>query len=397
MNILFISQFYPDNLLPVFTRKTISGLDYAAHNLNLAILEGFRENGICVDVLNVPHLGSFPPFYKFPYVEGSLSDDCHVKSLSYINVSYYKRIDINRRLKKNIKIWCNNTKGEKLILFYNFTGLQILPSIKEMFNDVKACLIVTDLPEFMAVDNSVPTRINKFIAKHIIPKDKSYYNAIDGYILLAPGMAERLPIGGRPWIHVEGIYNSECDNIKVEKSTEKVILYTGNLGERYGIKQLLEAFSMITDPDYRLWIRGSGECEKEVSEASKNDSRIVYYPPMSKADLMTLQKKATALINPVFSSLEFTRYFFPSKTLEYLASGTPTIMSKLDCIPEDYSPYVYFLSDDSVEAIKNKMIEVCEKPDYELLAFGHAASSFIRSHKTPFPQVRRILEFLEQL
>lgn len=397
MNILFVSQFYPDNLLPQFTRKTVAGLDYAAHNLNLAILQGFRENGICVDVLNIPHLGSFPPFYKFPYVEGCVSDDQHVRSLSYINISYYKRIDINRRLKKHIKDWCNKTNGEKLILFYNFTGLQILPSIKKIFKDVKACLIVTDLPEFMAVDHSIPTRINKFISKYLIPTDKSFYSAIDGYILLAPGMVERLPIRNHPWIHIEGIYNSECDNIIAEKSSEKAILYTGNLGERYGIKQLLEAFSKIPYENYRLWIRGNGECEKDIIEASKIDSRILYYPPMSKAQLMALQKKATVLINPVFSNQEYTRYFFPSKTLEYLASGTPTIMSKLDCLPEDYSPYLYFLSEDSVDALKNKIIEVCEKSDSELISFGQAASEFITCHKTPLPQVKRILAFLEKL
>ena len=95
--------------------------------------------------------------------------------------------------------------------------------------------------------------------------------------------------------------------------------------------------------------------------------------------------------------MEFTRYFFPSKTLEYLASGTPTIMSRLDCMPEDYSSHVYYFTDDSVEGMRNKIIEVCEKSETELADFGRSASNFILSKKTPGPQIKKMLEFLEQI
>ncbi len=397
MNILYISQFYPESLLPIYMRRTISGLDYAAHNLNTAIIQGFKKNNKDIDIINVPHLGSFPPYYRYPYVEGLSTSEERLVSLSYINISYLKRYDINKRLNRYISDWCDKTNGEKLILFYNFTGLHLIPALKKRYKDLKVCLIVTDLPEYMAVDNSFLTRANKFISKYIIPSDKSYYNDIDGFILLAPGMAERLPIYNRPWIHIEGIYNSEADSVEDTKVSNKAILYTGNLGERYGIKELLQAFSGIADPNYRLWIRGNGECEKDVLEASMKDTRIEYFPPMSKNDLMALQKKATVLINPIYSTLEFTRYFFPSKTLEYLASGTPTIMSRLDCMPEDYSSHVYYFTDDSVEGMRNKIIEVCEKSETELADFGRSASNFILSKKTPGPQIKKMLEFLEQI
>ena len=38
-------------------------------------------------------------------------------------------------------------------------------------------------------------------------------------------------------------------------------------------------------------------------------------------------------VNPRQNNEEFTKYSFPSKTMEYLASGVPVVAYKLDGIP----------------------------------------------------------------
>ena len=100
MHILFIAQYYPDKLLTEFIKQTKVGLDFAAHNLHKALFQGFLENQRMLDILNAPHLGSFPPYYKTPFISSYESDDRHEISLSYLNISYVKRWDIRR--KKNI-------------------------------------------------------------------------------------------------------------------------------------------------------------------------------------------------------------------------------------------------------------------------------------------------------
>lgn len=47
---------------------------------------------------------------------------------------------------------------------------------------------------------------------------------------------------------MEGIYNDEENVDSIERDKEKVIMYTGNLGARYGIITLLDAFAKINDP-----------------------------------------------------------------------------------------------------------------------------------------------------
>ena len=116
---------------------------------------------------------------------------------------------------------------------------------------------------------------------------------------------------------------------------------------------------------------------------------------MSAKELSELQKKATVLINPVKPAEEYTRYFFPSKTMEYLASGTPTIMYKLDCLPHDYYNHIYFVENETVEGLRNTIINVCSKPKEELKAFGKQASEFILEKKNPTAQASKMLDMIK--
>ena len=125
--------------------------------------------------------------------------------------------------------------------------------------------------------------------------------------------------------------------------------------------------------------------------------QIKYFTSMSVEELRTLQKKATVLINPVRGSHEFTKYFFPSKTMEYLASGTPAIMYKLLCLPQDYYPYIYFVEEETVDSLREKIVMVCEKPQQELDEFGKKASEFIKTQKNAFVQTQKIVDMVRNI
>jgi glycosyltransferase involved in cell wall biosynthesis len=397
MNILFIAQYYPEQLLAIFKKKTKGGLDFAAHNLHKAIIKGFNENGQIIDIVNAPHLGSFPPYYKTPFIPKYKSKEEHINSFSYLNISYIKRWDIKRKMRKEMFRWCSKIKGEKIIFFYNFTALTVLPELKKKFKDVKACLLVTDLPEYMAADNYFLTRLNRKISSLLSSKDKSHFDYVDGYVLLAPAMTKRLPINGKPWIQIEGIYNPEDDKMDVDKLNEKVILYTGNLGKRYGILDLLEAFHRIDNNEYRLWICGSGDGLEDIQKYAKLDSRITYLGILPRVEVIKLQKQATLLINPRHSADDYTIYSFPSKTMEYIASATPTLMSHLKSIPSEYDKHLFYFEDETIDGFSKRIVDICEKSQEELNNFGAKASEFIMKYKTPKPQIEKIISFIKSL
>lgn len=411
MNILFLSQYYPDGIIDKCVSISKIGMDWAAHNLSKAIIQGFKENSIngksindnvhCANdfdfsVLNVPMIGSFPPFSKSPFAPSYSDKD--VESIGYVNITYLKRLDIKRRLVKSIRKWARGHNGEKVLLMYNFLYLDVIVTLKKEFEDLKVVLLVTDLPEYMTPHETILTRLNNIISPLENNKKGERYDYVDGYILLAEGMRHRMPVGNKPWLLMEGIYNDECSMRQVgEKDAEKVIMYSGNLGTRYGIRLLLDAFSKINDKDYRLWIRGNGELENEIKELAQKDSRIVLLERMSREELTRHQKRATIVVNPVPASQEFTAYFFPSKTLEYMASGTPTLMFPLACLPQEYYRHLYFFDNESPESMAARIKEICEMPQEELNTFGMKASEFILLNKSPKAQVARIIEFINKI
>lgn len=394
LNLLLIGCYYPDALLPFFIKHSKQGLDFAAHNLHTAIIKGLCENDVNFDILNAPHLGSFPSYYKTlrvpSYNWGNL------RSVSYCNLTYWKRFSIRHAMFPYVLSWCKEHNEEGSVLFfYNFDMLPVLKDVKKYYPKVKSCLLVTDLPEYMASNNGLITKLDRLpIVSSASTVNKDCQN-VDYFILLAPKMKEKLPVGNKPWMQLEGIYNDTELVESIKRDKEKVILYTGNLGERYGILTLLDAFDKIKDSDYRLWIRGNGETEMEVKNRAEVDSRIKYFNKLSKKELTELQKRASLLVNPVFSSQEFTGYFFPSKTLEYLASGTSTLMSHLSCMPEEYGKYLFYLQDESVDGLKNRIVEILSMDRAVLDEYGRAASRFVINEKSPKVQISKVITFIE--
>jgi glycosyltransferase involved in cell wall biosynthesis len=145
-----------------------------------------------------------------------------------------------------------------------------------------------------------------------------------------------------------------------------------------------------------MWLCGPGDIEM-VNKYSSKDNRIIYKGCLTHKDVLNLQKQVRLLVNPRHSYDKFTLYSFPSKTMEYMASGTPTLMSRLKSLPKDYLDHLYLFEDESIEGM-SKMIKHClDKPDAELNDFGAAAAEFILSNKTPDIQAQKLFSFLSQI
>ncbi len=396
MNVIYIGSIYTPGQIDEL-KSLGSSIDFAAETFQSSLIRGLINYCPNLRIITAPNISNYPKIKRkiFDKEEFCLSsnDIKHVFT-GFINFPILKHISKIIRIRKAIKLAFISDTDNKIIIYgVHSPFLLALYGISK--KRYKSCLIVPDLPEFMSENKKITYLLGKKIDKFFI---NFGLKNIDSFVLFSPHMKEYLNVDGKPWIHIEGIFN--VDNIlkeDVKKEDKYTILYTGNISKRMGIPELLEAFSLIKSDKYRLWIRGNGECKSMIMKAIQNDNRIEYFEPMSKKDLLKLQKRATVLINPVASSQKFTRYFFPSKTMEYLASGTPTIMSKLDCLPKEYEPYIYFFYEDSIEGIKNKIIEICEKPKKELDSFGKAATEFIVTKKNETIQAKKIIDFFQKI
>ena len=115
------------------------------------------------------------------------------------------------------------------------------------------------------------------------------------------------------------------------------------------------------------------------------------------SEIVEMQRKATLLINPRPSDEEFCKYSFPSKTIEYMASGTPVLMTRLPGVPAEYFEYVYIINDETVEGVCDALRRVLAQPEDELTRFGLAAREFVAENKGCATQCERIIDFLKQV
>lgn len=401
MKILFLGGLFPKVRLREFKNNSISGLDNASNNLQSALLDGLNYYYPKIKVVTLPNICSYPFKYKKPKISDSLFSH-NSKSIDYcvgfVNIPLIKHISKYRNCYKKI---CEliEIEDDAIIFIYGIHSpfLKAIYELKKTRPNFKTCLIVPDLPQFMSESRNIIYRFLKYLDSIVINR---YLKRIDSFVLLNDNMLDFIDVGKRPWVRVEGIFNSTTTTTKsklVEKETNKAILYTGNIDERYGIKTLLDAFDLIEEKNYRLWIRGNGNTKNFILESTKNDSRIKYFEEMSREELLDLQKKATVLINPLPTNEEFSKYNFPSKIIDYLASGTPTISTKLLSIPEDYYNHIYFAEQDDPKGLKETILKVCNKNQSELDDFGKKASSFIFENKNSRAQVKIISEMIDKL
>lgn len=393
MNTLFLSCLYPKEFEDQIRKSSKIGIDNAANNFQWALLSGLDYYFSKLVVLTQPVIGSYPLRYKKIYLNSDMFSHKEGSKgflIGFINLPLlkliFKTFSLAKFLNKNSLL-----ENTNLIIIYSIHTpfLFVASMIKKKYPNIKFCLIVPDLPEYMSESKNLFYLFFKKIDSFLI---KKYLKDIDSFVLLTDSMHEMLNVEDRPWVRIEGIYNDLSINQQYDKENFKTILYSGSLASRYGIDILINAFKNIRDDNFRLWICGAGEYQDELEKVIKDDKRIVFFGQIKREDVLVLQRKATVLVNPRTSEGDYTKYSFPSKIIEYLASGTPTIINRLDGIPSEYYNYTFVPHDETSEALMNEILLVCSKSQEELNDFGKRARDFILYSKTAHVQCKKIKE-----
>ena len=369
-----------------------------------AYLDGIGSQYDDFTFFNLPYVGSYPSRYGKIWLYSHQSSfktksgrRVKGRNVGFCNLSGLKHFSRYLSLKRSLIRWCIENKDQKkILLIYAVTTpfLKACCEIKGKFNDVKIVQIVPDLPEFMVEDNGgFKDRLRK-LNRNILNK---LYDDVDGYILLSKHMAERLSSESKPSIVIEGIYSGEIKPKNDKSQNTKNIFYGGTLAGRYGIMNLVDAFMQVQDADARLQICGDGDSRERVIEAAKEDSRIQYLGQLERHEVLEYQRKAFLLVNPRNSEGEFTKYSFPSKTMEYLASGTPSLIYRLPGIPDEYYDHCFSINNPSVAALASKISEILNLQAEKLQEISTNAQSFIAKNKMPESQCKKVIEFIKSL
>ena len=405
MKIIMVGGIFPPERYNTIIESSLGVIDFAADTLQKSILNGLSYHiPSGVTLLNLPFIGSYPSGYKrlfdrkyefdFETPYGMVNG----YNVGFCNMCGYRLYSRYRRLKRSGALrQIMQHDEEKVLLIYSVTipPVQACVDIKKRYPNTKIVCLVTDLPEYMSSKKNIIRDAYKKIEDTLL---KKCYESVDGWVLLSQHMAERLPIKKDNWVVMEGIYNGLTDDaVESTKSDEKYILYSGTLAKRYGIQTLVKAFHKSNIPDVKLYICGAGDSQKMIESYSQKDKRVRYLGQLRREDVLKLQKNAMLLVNPRTPEGEFTKYSFPSKTMEYMASGVPVLMYRLPGIPEEYFNYCYKVEDVGETALTKAIEDVLNKSSEELANMGKSAREFILEHKNPIAQMGKVVEFIKAL
>jgi glycosyltransferase involved in cell wall biosynthesis len=395
--VLFISSVIPDDpmlITPAFSRAGNMCVNY--------LLSGMKRSGVLVDkLLSAYPVPSFPTTKQlyFPKSRCQLNNELNIDTLSFINVSPIKQLSLGISSYFEIVKWGRNAgPGDKIIFTFNISvppGIFLLKAARRIGARVVAMIYDINVP-----GETVPRTLPFIIDYWQHQKTLRYY---DGLVVITKEIAlDFAPYV--PYICVEGGIGSDLveQYRTLEKTTMRdsdhfVIVAAGGLKEVNGIREILSAFCLLNGDEYSLHIAGSGPLEGLVKDAVEKDPRITFHGFLPFDEVLKLYAEADVLVNMRLTHRVNTRYFFPSKTMEYLASGVPVITTCPGGMAEEYGTFSYLLHEETPAALADMIKTIAAMPVEQRVARGKAARQYMMENKTWDAQSKRIAAFLGEM
>ncbi len=359
-----------------------------------SMIEGLEKIGHKVDIVSdYPYAVGCNVNCSVEWSHNKCSNDISIKTIDipYISI-IYKTFSLKKAVKKKISA---SSYDIAICYLVHHPYMAAIKYAKQLNNCIKTVLICPDLPDMM--DMSLSEKIiKKFLKKIDMYRIKNLYKNMDGFVLFSEKMINKIDIKQTNYIVIEGIATTDnLDITSVEK--ENFIMHAGTLHKNIGVENIIKAMDYVNDPTLQLKIYGTGELAEYIKNISQKNPRIVYGGFVSRDKLFEEEKKAIALVNARNPKHEYTKYSFPSKTFEYLYSGTPFITTKLEGVPKEYSQYLYETKDDKPESVAKMINKILATDKQKLKIQGELARTFVRCNKSKEKQSELLSEFLQNL
>ena len=388
---IILGPLFPEEREQEIISASKRGVSNAANNFQWNLIKGIHANtDEPLIVINALPVGTWPKNFKIFHLKDTDWSCGNIvgHEVGCWNIPLVKQFI---RMRK-VRAWLKKYPCESELLIFT-AYLPFLWAVNKLKPEYRVTVVITDIPEFydmhqVSAFRRLLRRIHCKIVYHFMAR-------VDRFILLTKQMAVPLHVGNRPYLVMEGMCGDVADEPPVSKPQPFSVLYTGRLNRRYGLELLLQAMKELHDPDIELWLCGSGEMEEEICAYAAQDPRIRFFGFLTHEEAVQLQKQATVLVNPRTNQGEYTKYSFPSKTMEYMSTGTPVLMAKLPCLPPEYLPHLYLFQDETPEGIAQALRQTLALDDETLFQKGMQAREFVLKQRNNVIQAKKVLDMLE--
>lgn len=257
--------------------------------------------------------------------------------------------------------------------------------------------VLTDVPQHRPAVGNLATRMRSAAASLAA---RSWLPLFDAYLLLTEPMNDLVNPRGLPHLVMEGLVdaNPSLEIVAPDHAYDdhgtRVLLYTGSTHKVYGLPQLIQAFMDLNPPRWELHICGQGDMDGELRGLAERHRNLVFHGVVPNRESVERQEHATLLVNPRPTEAEYTKFSFPSKNMEYMASGTPVLTTALPGMPPDYHQHVFIIQDETVQGYRRALETVTGMPIQVLAQRGASARQFVLSKKNKQAQASRLVDLL---
>lgn len=299
------------------------------------------------------------PFVKGMFRKTTLEEEEAVDGntryyYTYLRASkIYKAFFEKKKIEKTVNKAINDFKSHDFTIIVDTLKLNLLKAAKSVAKkyNVKVVGMLTDNPENLSGGNSFLKKTLKYEGQ-----------TLDGYLALTSGLVDTYNLDAPSYVF-EGLVKEEQEGKK--DPVFNYFYFGGSLYEKYGVKTLVDAFHQ-SNVKSKLVIAGSGPLEDYIEDMSHKDFRILFLSQLNKEKSFAYMKNSIANINPRPTGTKYDKESVPSKLLEYLSVGVPTISTKY---PKLYGPFkddVTWIEGNSVEDIKNTLenFDISKEEEY---------------------------------
>lgn len=376
-----------------------SGASVAGNKMQWNIVKNLAlEEDVEVVCVTITPLATYPReenIYQ-RYEKKELSAGVISYRIPYCNLPLIKQfwqiISTYRETKKIIR----ETDAQTLLCFNLFPQIGIpMRWLKKKNAKLNTVCILADLP---IDDNTNRKGFSAWLRRIFEKSTWKNMKICDKYIVLNKHVIEKF-LPDKPYIVVDGGVDEtdiECYSRPVQKNREHNILYCGALTEYNGILNLIKAMDLLDKKDIVLDIYGGGYLEDFVKNSALKNPQIRFHGRVSNQEVMQRQREAWLLINPRVIDDPIAQFTFPSKTFEYLLSGTPVLSTRLNGYTQEYDDAMIYLEDDSPEKIASAIEEIADSSEEELERIAEQARRFIIECRNWKIQSSKICNFLKE-
>lgn len=393
MRVTLLGFTVPTSLLEWINQNDVN-LASQTHRFAWGLVSALRSAGCDVDLLSSAPVSDYPRNPRLWWSGGKFeSHGTRGRMIPFVNALGFKHLSRTisafaigtREIRRHRPAWLLVHGVHSPFLWFGVWCQRWL--------GVSTCVVLTDPPGVVLQSDGCGRRVLKRLD---IGLTKQALSRVSAVVVLAQPLADDFAPNVRAMV-MEGLFDeSAWTQVSTPDPSEHTfdITYAGGLSSEYGVKDLVDAVREWHDPRVRLHLFGRGPLEDWISQQAEGDGRISSAKLLPPEELAAVYARSDVLVQPRPEGQDFVAYSFPSKLIEYMASGTPVVSTRLSSIPEDYEGHVSWAASGAT-GIRHALMQVAVMDPARRHRMGTDAREFVLRTRTAAAQGRRLRAFLD--